>query len=108
MAHGFDIGPDDVVFRYTDIGWMMGPWLIFGTLILGATMLLYEGTPDHPSAGRLWHIVQRHGVTVLGVSPTLVRGLMTHGDEIPAHHDLSSLRILVGTGEPRDPEPFQW
>jgi acetyl-CoA synthetase len=108
MAHGFDIGAGDTVFWYTDIGWMMGPWLIFGSLILGATMVLYEGTPDFPAADRLWRMVADHKVTVLGVSPTLVRGLMTHGDEVPAHHDLSSLRILGGTGEPWNPEPFQW
>jgi len=108
MAHCFDIGPDDVVFWYTDIGWMMGPWLIFGTLLLGGTMVLYEGTPDHPAADRLWRMVDKHRVTVLGVSPTLVRSLMTHGDEVPSHHDLSSLRILGGTGEPWNPEPFQW
>ena len=108
MAHGFDVGADDTIFWYTDIGWMMGPWLIFGSLILGATMVLYEGTPDYPAADRLWRMVADHKVTVLGVSPTLVRGLMTHGDEVPAHHDLSSLRILGGTGEPWNPEPFQW
>jgi len=108
MAHGFDVGAGDSVFWYTDIGWMMGPWLIFGTLILGATMVLYEGTPDHPAANRMWRMVEDHKVTVLGVSPTLVRSLMTHGDEVPAHHDLTSLRILGGTGEPWNPEPFQW
>jgi acetyl-CoA synthetase len=108
MAHGFDIGADDVVFWYTDIGWMMGPWLIFGTLILGATMVLYEGTPDHPAPDRLWRMVEKHKVTVLGVSPTLVRGLMTHGDDVPSQHDLTSLRILGGTGEPWNPEPFNW
>jgi acetyl-CoA synthetase len=108
MAHGFDVGADDTVFWYTDIGWMMGPWLIFGSLILGATMVLYEGTPDYPAADRLWRMVADHGVTVLGVSPTLVRGLMTHGDEVPERHDLSSLRILGGTGEPWNPEPFHW
>ena len=108
MAHGFDVGAGDTIFWYTDIGWMMGPWLIFGSLILGATMVLYEGTPDFPAADRLWRMVADHNVTVLGVSPTLVRGLMTHGDEVPAHHDLSSLRILGGTGEPWNPEPFQW
>jgi acetyl-CoA synthetase len=108
MAHGFDVGADDTIFWYTDIGWMMGPWLIFGSLILGATMVLYEGTPDYPAADRLWRMVADHKVTVLGVSPTLVRGLMSHGDEVPAHHDLSSLRILGGTGETWNPEPFQW
>src|SRR6202166_3466839 len=108
MAHGFDVGADDTIFWYTDIGWMMGPWLIFGSLVLGATMVLYEGTPDHPAPDRLWRMVAHHKVTVLGVSPTLVRGLMTHGDELPAGHDLSSLRILGGTGEPWNPEPFKW
>jgi acetyl-CoA synthetase len=108
MAHGFDIGEADTVFWYTDIGWMMGPWLIFGSLILGATMVLYEGTPDYPAADRLWRMVANHQVTVLGVSPTLVRGLMTHGDEVPAHYDLTSLRILGGTGEPWNPDPFHW
>ena len=108
MAHGFDVGPDDTVFWFTDLGWMMGPWLIFGTLVLGATMVLYEGTPDHPSPDRLWRMVERHKVSVLGVSPTLVRSLMAHGDELPARHDLSSLRILGGTGEPWNPEPFNW
>ena len=108
MAHCFDVGPDDTVFWYTDLGWMMGPWLILGTLVLGGTMLLYEGTPDHPAPDRLWRIVAKHKVTVLGVSPTLVRGLMTHGDDVPAGHDLTSLRILGGTGEPWNPEPFLW
>jgi acetyl-CoA synthetase len=108
MAHCFDVGPDDVVFWFTDLGWMMGPWLIYGTLLLGATMVLYEGTPDHPAPDRLWRMVAQHGATVLGVSPTLVRSLMTHGDEPPARHDLSSLRVLGGTGEPWNPEPFNW
>jgi len=108
MAHGFDVGSDDTIFWYTDLGWMMGPWLIFGSLVLGATMVLYEGTPDHPAPDRLWRMCAQHNVTVLGVSPTLVRSLMTHGDEPPARHDLSSLRILGGTGEPWNPEPFNW
>jgi acetyl-CoA synthetase len=108
MAHGFDVGAGDTVFWFTDIGWMMGPWLIFGSLVLGATMLLYEGTPDHPAPDRMWRMVADHKVTVLGVSPTLVRSLMTHGDEPPARHDLSSLRVLGGTGEPWNPDPFIW
>ncbi len=108
MAHGFDIGSEDTVFWYTDIGWIMGPWLIFGSLALGATMVLYEGTPDYPAPDRLWRMVADHKVTVIGVSPTLVRGLMTHGDDPPARHDLSSLRVLGGTGEPWNPEPFHW
>jgi acetyl-CoA synthetase len=108
MAHCFDVGSDDTVFWFTDLGWMMGPWLILGTLALGATMVLYEGTPDHPAPDRLWRMVDSHEVTVLGVSPTLVRSLMTHGNDLPARHDLSSLRILGGTGETWNPEPFHW
>ncbi|HXM57526.1 MAG TPA: AMP-binding protein [Candidatus Dormibacteraeota bacterium] len=108
MAHGFDVNDEDVVFWFTDIGWMMGPWLVFGTLILGATMVLYDGTPDTPGPDRLWRMVEDHRVSVLGVSPTLVRGLMTHGAEQPGRHDLTSLRVLGGTGEPWNPEPFHW
>jgi acetyl-CoA synthetase len=108
MAHGFDVQADDVVFWFTDIGWMMGPWLIFGSLILGATMVLYEGTPDTPGPDRLWRIVADHKVSILGVSPTLVRGLMSAGADHPRRHDLSSLRVLGGTGEPWNPEPFNW
>ncbi|HKF75024.1 MAG TPA: AMP-binding protein, partial [Candidatus Dormibacteraeota bacterium] len=108
MAHGFDVQADDVVFWFTDIGWMMGPWLILGTLLLGATMVLYEGTPDTPGPDRLWRMVAEHRVSVLGVSPTLVRGLMGAGTDHPRRHDLSALRVLGGTGEPWNPEPFQW
>jgi acetyl-CoA synthetase len=108
MAHGFDVRSGDVVFWYTDIGWMMGPWLIFGSLILGATMVLYDGTPDTPGPDRMWRMVADHRVTVLGVSPTLVRGLMAAGGEHPRRHDLTSLRVLGGTGEPWNPEPFEW
>src|ERR1019366_5613801 len=108
MAHGFDVGADDTIFSYTDIGWMMGPWLIFGSLALGATMVLYEGTPDHPAPDRLWRMVAAHRVSGRGAPPPLGRGLMTPGDELPARHALSSLRILGGTGEPWNPEPFKW
>ncbi len=108
LAHGFDMGAGDTLFWFTDIGWMMGPWLIFGSLLLGGTMVLYEGTPDTPGPDRLWRMVADHRVTILGVSPTLVRGLMPAGDDLPRRHDLSSLRILGGTGEPWNPEPWRW
>jgi acetyl-CoA synthetase len=108
MAYCFDVGPGDRVFWYTDIGWMMGPWLIMGTLLLGATMVLYDGVPDHPGPDRLWHMVARHSVTVLGISPTAIRSLMRHGDTPPRAHDMSSLRVLGSTGEPWNPEPWRW
>ncbi len=108
MGYCFDVRTADRVFWYTDIGWMMGPWLFMGTLLLGATMVLYDGTPDHPTADRIWEIIERHRVTVLGISPTLIRGLMRHGIEPPHRHDLDSLRILGSTGEPWNPEPWRW
>jgi acetyl-CoA synthetase len=108
LAHGFDMGSEDLLFWFSDIGWMMGPWMIFGSLLLGGTMLLYEGTPDTPGPDRLWRMVADHRVTILGVSPTLIRGLMGADGQEPARHDLSSLRVLGGTGEPWNPEPFQW
>ena len=108
MAHGFDVQEGDTILWVTDIGWMMGPWLIFGSLIHGGTMVLYEGTPDTPGPDRLWRMAADHRVTVLGVSPTLVRALMGAGGDGPRGHDLSSLRVLGGTGEPWNPEPFLW
>ncbi len=108
MAHCFDVQPGDIMFWFTDIGWMMGPWLIFGTLMLGATCFLYDGAPDSPGPDRIWAMVARHRVTHLGLSPTLIRALMPLGDEHPRRHDLSSLRILGGTGEPWNPDPYLW
>lgn len=99
---------DDVLFWLTDLGWIMGPWQIFGTLAWGATMFCYDGAPDHPGPDRLWSMVARHRISILGISPTLVRALMAQGDE-PVHaHDLSSLRILGSTGEPWNEGPWWW
>ncbi len=99
---------DDVLFWLTDLGWIMGPWQIFGTLALGATMFCYDGAPDYPGPDRLWAMVERHRVSILGVSPTLIRALMAKGDD-PVHaHDLSSLRVLGSTGEPWNEGPWWW
>jgi acetyl-CoA synthetase len=108
MAHGFDLKGDDTLYWITDMGWMMGPWEVFGTLILGSTMLFSDGAPDYPGPDRLWSLVDRHGVTVLGVSPTLIRSLMQHGSGPVEVHDLSSLRIFGSTGEPWNPDPWHW
>ncbi|MDQ6899956.1 MAG: AMP-binding protein [Candidatus Dormibacteraeota bacterium] len=108
MAHGLDLNEGETIFWFTDIGWMMGPWLILGSLLLGATMVLYEGTPDTPAPDRLWRMTADHSINILGVSPTLVRSLMGQGEQYPARHELGSLRVLAGTGEPWNPEPFQW
>ncbi|HEV8516833.1 MAG TPA: AMP-binding protein [Candidatus Limnocylindrales bacterium] len=108
LAHGFDLQPGDRLFWFTDLGWMMGPWAISGALLLGASLLLYEGVPDHPGPDRLWSLVQRHRVTHLGLSPTVIRALMAHGEGPVRGHDLSSLRVLGSTGEPWNPEPWWW
>ena len=108
LAHGFDLGPGDALFWYTDLGWMMGPWAISGALLLGARLILYEGVPDHPGPDRLWSIVERHRVTHLGLSPTAVRALMAHGVDPVRAHDRSSLRVLGSTGESWDPPSWRW
>src|SRR2546426_7727550 len=108
LAHVFDLQPGDLLWWFTDLGWMMGPWLIAGGLVLGATILVYDGAPDFPDAGRVWSIVARHRVTHLGISPTAIRGLMRAGDEPVRAHDRSSLFVLGSTGEPWNPEGWWW
>ena len=103
-----DIGPGDRVFWLTDLGWIMGPWLLTAGLANGATLLLYDGAPDHPGPDRLWAFLARHRATHCGISPTLVRALMAAGDEHPKAHDLSALRILASTGEPWNEDPWLW
>ncbi len=108
MAFGTDVGRGTRISWVTDIGWMMGPWLIYGALINGATMVLYDGAPDYPEADRMWEFCAKHKVEILGISPTLVRALATKGDELPKKHDLSSLRAFASTGEPWNPAPWWW
>jgi acetyl-CoA synthetase len=103
-----DVKPGDRMLWFTDMGWMMGPFLVFGALTLGASIMLYEGTPDYPHPDRLWSICARHRVTHLGIAPTAIRALMAHGDEWPARHDLSPLRVLASSGEPWNTEPWKW
>ena len=108
LAHCFDLQDGDVIFWSTDIGWMMGPWLIAGGLMLGATIVVYDGTPDYPDASRMWSMVERHKVTHLGISPTAIRGVMRSGEEPVKKHDRSSLFVLGSTGEPWNPDPWWW
>jgi acetyl-CoA synthetase len=107
-AFQFDCRPGDRLFWFADFGWIMGPWEIVGALANGATVCLYEGAPDHPEIDRLWDYVERHRVTILGISPTLIRSLMAHGDAPVAAHDLSRLRILGSTGETWNEGPWRW
>lgn len=108
MAFGVDLHPCQVIFWFTDMGWMMGPWLVFGTLLLGGTLVLYDGAPDFPNPHRIWELVERHRITVLGISPTLIRALIPFGTEAVHRHDLASLRFFASTGEPWNPDPWMW
>ena len=108
MAHPMDVQPGDVVWWMSDMGWMMGPWLVFGTLLNGATMVLFDGAPDTPDVDRSWQLCADHGVTHFGLSPVLVRALMPHGTQPLARHDLSALRACGSTGSPWDPESWRW
>ena len=107
VAYQADAKPEDVIHFVTDMGWIMGPWEVVGGNALGCTIVFAEGAPDYP-ADRLWSLVERERVSILGLSPTLVRALIPHGAELVERHDLSSLRVLVTTGEPWNPEPYRW
>jgi acetyl-CoA synthetase len=108
LGYHFDLKPEDRFFWLTDIGWMMGPWMIIGVHLFGGTILIMEGAPDYPKPDRLWEIIERHRVTIFGISPTAIRMLMRAGDSWAERQDLSSLRILGSTGEPWDEESYLW
>lgn len=109
MLMAFDLNPGDRLMWITDMGWMMGPWMVFGGLLRGATLVLFEGTPDHPAPDRIWQLVARHRLTHLGLSPTLVRLLMAAGDAgLPATGQLDNLRVFGSTGEPWNDAPWHW
>ncbi len=107
-AYQTDLHPDETLYWVTDMGWIMGPWEMVGAGCAGAAVVLYEGAPDWPEPNRVWASVEQHGVNVLGVSPTLIRALKTHGEEPVRKHDRSSLRVFGSTGEPWNPEPYRW
>jgi acetyl-CoA synthetase len=108
MAFGTDVHPGDLIYWMTDMGWMMGPWLLFGTLLLGATCLFYDGAPDYPDPNRVWQICERHAVNVLGLSPTYARAQMALGLDPGRAHDLTSLRSFASTGETWNLDPWLW
>ena len=106
----FDLKADtDVYWCTADVGWVTGhSYIVYGPLANGATQVIYEGTPDTPHRGRWWEIVAKYGVTILYTAPTAIRTFMKWGEEIPAGHDLSSLRLLGSVGEPINPEAWMW
>lgn len=106
VAYGFEMGPGRTFCWITDMGWIMGPLSILGTHGTGGTLLLYEGSPDTPDPTRLWQLVERHRISMLGVSPTLARTLRSAGAS--SSSDLSSVRVIGSTGEPWDPDSYEW
>jgi acetyl-CoA synthetase len=101
----FDHKPADRFFWLSDIGWMMGPWTVIGNHLFGGTIFLYDGAPDYPTPMRLWEMIERHRLTVFGVSPTAIRMLSKHARELPR---LESLRLLGSSGEPWDELAWLW
>jgi acetyl-CoA synthetase len=108
VAYQADLHQDETLFWVTDLGWIMGPWEIVGAGALGATVFLYDGAPNQPAPDRIWDMIERHRISVLGISPTLIRALIPAGDDHVRRHDLSSLRIIGSTGEPWNPDPYLW
>ena len=108
IAFGLDIHSGDVLYWITDMGWMMGPWMVFGSTVLGATICMYDGAPDYPGPDRTWKLVQKHKINVLGLSPTFVKSMIAHGKEPVDSQDLSSLNAIGSTGEPWNPAPWKW
>jgi acetyl-CoA synthetase len=105
----FDLKPDDVYWCAADIGWVTGhSYIVYGPLANAATGVMYEGTPDTPAWDRWWQIIEDYKVTILYCAPTAIRAFMKQGDEFPAKHDLSSLRVLGSVGEPINPEAWLW
>ena len=109
-SYVFDLKPDeDTYWCAADIGWVTGhSYIVYGPLANRATSVMYEGAPNHPDLDRLWSIVAEYGVTIFYTAPTAIRSFMKWGDEFPARHDLSSLRVLGTVGEPINPEAWMW
>ena len=105
----FDLKDSDTYFCTADVGWITGhSYIVYGPLLNGATVLIYEGTPNHPQPDRFWDIIERHAVTIFYTAPTAIRSFMKWGEAWPAKHDLSSLRLLGTVGEPINPEAWMW
>ncbi len=105
----FDIKEEDRWWCAADPGWITGhSYILYGPLINGATIMLYEGAPNHPYPNRWWQMVEKYGITIFYTSPTAIRGLMRFGEAWPNRHDLSSLRLLGSVGEPINPEAWRW
>ncbi|MDD2729650.1 AMP-binding protein [Malikia sp.] len=103
-----DLKPDDRFLWMSDMGWLVGPILVFGGLLVGSTVVLAEGAPNFPQPDRLWRLVERHRVSYLGLAPTVARLSMSIDPQLLAQRDLSALRVIVSTGEAWTPEAWRW
>ncbi|MGV9798781.1 AMP-binding protein [Mycobacterium sp. NPDC003449] len=108
VAFTMDLGPGDRLCWPSDMGWLVGPLTVVATLTLGATLVLFEGVMDYPEPDRLWQIVERHGITHLGIAPTTARVLAMAGDEWVSKYALDSLRVLPSSGEPWTTPAWRW
>lgn len=109
MRSVFDLKDNDVFFCTADIGWVTGhTYIVYGPLSAGATVVMYEGSPDYPGRDRFWNIIEKYGATILYTAPTSIRTFMKWGPQYLASHDLSSLRLLGTVGEPINPEAWMW
>ena len=105
----FDLKDEDIYWCTADIGWVTGhSYVVYGPLSNGATVLMYEGAPNHPEADRFWDIIERYRVNILYTAPTAIRAFIKWGEQWPLKHDLSSLRLLGTVGEPINPEAWMW
>lgn len=104
VRYYMDMTSEDTLFWISDLGWMMGPWSIIGANALGGSIFVYDGAVDFPDSNRLWKLISDHSVTLLGLSPTLVRTLRSRGIRKP----FSSVRLFGSTGEPWDEESWMW
>lgn len=105
----FDLKPSDIYWCTADIGWITGhTYVIYGPLSNGATVFMYEGSPDYPNYDRFWQMIAAHKITILYTAPTAIRSFMKWGPQYPHSHDLSSLRLLGTVGEPINPEAWMW
>ncbi len=109
LKYVFDINDEDRFWCTADPGWVTGhSYLVYGPLLTGATVFMFEGGPSYPYPNRWWQLIERYGITVLYTAPTAIRGLMRFGEAWPNKHDLSSLRLLGSVGEPINPEAWKW
>ncbi len=109
MKWVFDLREEDTYWCTADIGWVTGhSYIVYGPLAAGATVVMYEGAPDHPQPDRFWRMVEKYRVSILYTSPTAIRAFVRQGDQWPGAHDLSSLRLLGSVGEPINPAAWEW